>query len=107
MIILNFHRLAHLNALYTKVYPGLPYITFVNGRPRSAIVTEIEEKLNLSTSPIPIPGDYPVNEPALVSEEVKSMIKIYGDEEWMKECDRAVKDVFRIAKSRLVGMGLE
>ncbi|KAH7335233.1 Oxo-4-hydroxy-4-carboxy-5-ureidoimidazoline decarboxylase, partial [Rhizoctonia solani] len=69
-------RLKGLNEAYEKRYPGLVYITFVNGRTRAEIVPEMEEA---------IAGD-PVE---------------VGGEEWTKELRRALMDVGKIAKSRL------
>ncbi|GLB41755.1 putative OHCU decarboxylase [Lyophyllum shimeji] len=43
-------RLAHLNACYEARYPGLRYITFVNGRTRKAIAEEMEDKLGFEHS---------------------------------------------------------
>jgi 2-oxo-4-hydroxy-4-carboxy--5-ureidoimidazoline (OHCU) decarboxylase len=101
-------RLAHLNKLYTHVYPGLPYITFVAGRPRSAIAKEIERVLEIAASPEPIPDDWKdVEEPELESAEVRSKVKVWGGVEWQREMQRALGDIWLIAKSRLQGMGLE
>jgi hypothetical protein len=101
-------RLAHLNKLYSHVYPGLPYITFVAGRPRSAIVKEMESILGLPASPEPIPDDWQdVESPALESPEVHAMVQLWGGFEWQKEMQRALGDIWLIAKSRLQGMGLQ
>ena len=102
-------RLAHLNALYSHVFSGLPYITFVNGRPRSAIVTEMETNLSRISptslvSPIPLPDNYPIDHPPL-----SQFTKVFspGDLLWENECERALGDIWLIAKSRLGGMGLQ
>jgi 2-oxo-4-hydroxy-4-carboxy--5-ureidoimidazoline (OHCU) decarboxylase len=87
-------RLAHLNACYEVVYPGLRYITFVNGRDRAAIAEEMESVLGFVHST-------DSKEPAIdtmVSKEVES-------EEWIRELNRAIDDVGRIAKSRLRALG--
>jgi len=87
-------RLAHLNACYEVVYPGLRYITFVNGRTRAAITEEMESALGFVHST-------DLSEPVIdtmVSKEV-------GSEEWISELNRAVYDVGRIAKSRLRALG--
>lgn len=34
-----------LNSLYEEMYPGLRYTTFVNGRSRAAIASELEVRL--------------------------------------------------------------
>ncbi|KAF9006003.1 Oxo-4-hydroxy-4-carboxy-5-ureidoimidazoline decarboxylase [Cyathus striatus] len=78
-------RLEHLNACYEKTYPGLHYITF-----------EMEGKLELEHSLSP---DEPVID-VLVPVEVSS-------ETWRSELKRAIKDVGRIAKSRLSAFGVE
>ncbi|OCF30738.1 hypothetical protein I316_07624 [Kwoniella heveanensis BCC8398] len=100
-------RLAHLNQLYCKIYPGLRYITFVNGRPRSAIIPEMESVLSLPVSPEPLPDDYLTDQPALDSEEVKSKIKSTESEEWKSECERALGDVWLIGRARLKGLDLQ
>jgi hypothetical protein len=38
-------RLQELNGQYRKAYPGLLYLTFVNGRSREAIADELEDFL--------------------------------------------------------------
>lgn len=101
-------RLAHLNALYSRRYPGLPYITFVAGRPRDAIVTEIEERLGIEPSPVPLPDDQSCsdairNKPSL--NEIEPLRR-YGPE-WKRECERALGDIWRIAKDRLEKLGVE
>ncbi|WVR08574.1 hypothetical protein IAU60_005629 [Kwoniella sp. DSM 27419] len=100
-------RLAHLNQLYCTVFPGLRYITFVNGRPRSAIIPELESVLGISTSPDSLPDDYPVKEPALDSAEVQSTVKKPGTDAWKKECERGLGDVWLIGRARLKGLGLD
>lgn len=101
-------RLAHLNKLYSRVYPGLPYITFVAGRPRAAIVKEMEVVLGLPASPEPIPDDWQdVEKPELDSQEVHAMVQLWGGVEWQKEMQRALGDIWLIAKSRLQGMGVQ
>ncbi|KAI5451390.1 hypothetical protein NCC49_001697 [Naganishia albida] len=100
-------RLAHLNKLYTRVYPGLPYITFVAGRPRAAIVKEMERALDLPASPEPIPDDWEdVEQPTIDSAEVDAKVKVWGGDAWQSETQRALGDIWLIAKSRLEGMGL-
>ena len=88
-------RLAHLNACYEVVYPGLRYITFVNGRSRAAIVEEMESALGFVRSPN-------LNEPV-----VDSMVaKKFGSREWITELNRAIDDIGHIAKSRLGALGV-
>lgn len=81
-------RLEYLNARYEEVYPGLRYITFVNGRSRAEIVPEIERALGLQEG----------EEKAVVHYDRGSL-------EWVEELNRAIKDVGLIAKARLQGMG--
>ncbi|KAF8909312.1 Oxo-4-hydroxy-4-carboxy-5-ureidoimidazoline decarboxylase [Gymnopilus junonius] len=89
-------RLAHLNACYEKKYPGLRYITFVNGRPRAAIAEEMEKVLDCSHS-------LSDEDPAL---ESITPVDI-GENKWKSELDRALYDIGRIAKSRLRAMGAD
>ncbi|KAH9888847.1 OHCU decarboxylase-domain-containing protein [Cubamyces lactineus] len=89
-------RLAHLNACYEHRYPGLIYITFVNGRSRAEIKDEMEDVLGLEHSLSP---DEPPVE-SMQSEEI-------GSDEWKKELERAVVDVGQIAKSRLKNLGID
>ncbi|KAJ7065188.1 Oxo-4-hydroxy-4-carboxy-5-ureidoimidazoline decarboxylase [Mycena amicta] len=84
-------RLAHLNACYEHVYPGLRYVTFVNGRTRPAIALEIEDVLCIPHSLSP---DTPPLHTLSTTEA--------GSQVWLSELDRAVQDVGRIAKSRAV-----
>lgn len=83
-------RLAHLNACYEHLYPGLRYITFVNGRSRAVVGEEIEDKLGIAHSLSP-------DEPS-----VESFVPIERHSYvWREELGRAVEDVGRIAESRL------
>ncbi|KAG8220883.1 Oxo-4-hydroxy-4-carboxy-5-ureidoimidazoline decarboxylase [Butyriboletus roseoflavus] len=83
-------RLAHLNACYEHAYPGLRYITFVNGRSRAVIAEEMEDKLRITHSLSP-------DEPS-----IESFVPIETcSHVWRRELDRAVEDVGRIAQSRL------
>ena len=87
-------RLVHLNACYEKKYPGLRYITFVDGRSRAAIAEEMEDMLGFPHSLSP-------THPAL---DDISPIEV-GGEDWKNELDRALFDIGRIAKSRLKSLG--
>ncbi|GMK54710.1 hypothetical protein CspeluHIS016_0112960 [Cutaneotrichosporon spelunceum] len=100
-------RLAHLNAVYEVVWPGLRFITFVAGRPRAVIVNEMEDNIGIPVSPQPLQDSFATNEPACDSSTVKQLTREkYGDE-WKKECDRALVDVWRIGHARLGNMGLK
>ncbi|TDL23798.1 hypothetical protein BD410DRAFT_787079 [Rickenella mellea] len=83
-------RLAFLNKCYERRYPGLVYITFVNGRSRAAIRDELEDKLRCD-------GALPDNEAGIAAIEPHDAT---GDV-WVAELNRAVGDVQRIARSRL------
>jgi 2-oxo-4-hydroxy-4-carboxy--5-ureidoimidazoline (OHCU) decarboxylase len=85
-------RLLVLNEEYERRYPGLRYITFVNGRSRTAIMGEMEEKLGI--------GD------AWVQGDSKEVYRP-GSEEWGSEVRRALKDVGNIAKSRLAALKVD
>ncbi|KAJ7880346.1 hypothetical protein B0H14DRAFT_2707524 [Mycena olivaceomarginata] len=74
----------------THRYPGLRYITFVNGRSRAAIAFEMEDVLALPHSLSP--DQPPVGEVSPIET---------GTDAWRSELDRAVLDVGRIAQSRL------
>ena len=85
-------RLARLNAIYEKRYPGLIYITFVNGRSRAQIRDELEEKLTKE-------GVLPAaDEEGGLNRVVPLEMPC---EAWCEEVERAVDDVGKIAKSRL------
>ncbi|CAK9786068.1 hypothetical protein CC85DRAFT_309759 [Cutaneotrichosporon oleaginosum] len=100
-------RLAHLNAVYEAVWPGLRFITFVAGRPRAAIVNEMEANIGIAQSPQPLPDTYDTREPALGSSTVQRLTREKYSDEWKSECDRALVDVWRIGHARLGNMGLE
>ncbi|RDX54281.1 hypothetical protein OH76DRAFT_1415679 [Lentinus brumalis] len=89
-------RLAHLNSLYERKYPGLVYITFVNGRSRAEIKDEMEDRLGLEHA---TKADEPPVD-SIASVQV-------GGEEWKSELARAVEDVGKIAKSRLQSLGVD
>ncbi|EMD39066.1 hypothetical protein CERSUDRAFT_151988 [Gelatoporia subvermispora B] len=80
--------LAHLNACYEARFPGLRYITFVNGRPRAVIRDELEAFLRAQKPDAS--GSVASVRPVLV-----------GGEAWSAELRRAVADVGKIADSRL------
>ena len=89
-------RLAHLNTCYETKYPGLRYITFVNGRSRQAVAEEMEDLLQ-------IPHSLSTTDPAICD----IIVIDASNEEWKAELRRAVFDVGRIAKSRLKALGVE
>jgi 2-oxo-4-hydroxy-4-carboxy--5-ureidoimidazoline (OHCU) decarboxylase len=83
-------RLLELNEEYERRYPGLRYITFVNGRSRKMIMEEMEEKLGMG-------------EAWEKGGDGKGVHRL-GSEEWVAEVRRALRDVGNIAKSRLVAL---
>jgi|SRR5229473_3479749 len=85
-------RLLELNEEYERRYPSLRYITFVNGRSRKMIMEEMEEKLGIGD--VWEKGD---------SKEVHGL----GSEEWVSEVRRALEDIGKIAKSRLVALKVD
>ncbi|KAJ7576892.1 Oxo-4-hydroxy-4-carboxy-5-ureidoimidazoline decarboxylase [Mycena floridula] len=89
-------RLAHLNECYERQYPGLRYITFVNGRTRAVIAEEMEGRLGLDHSLSPV-------EPPVSS---LKPVEVEG-EDWRRELARAVDDIGYIAKSRLQTLGVK
>lgn len=88
-------RLARLNQLYEVKYPGLRYITFVNGRSRAVIAEELDDALQ-------IPHSLTLDE--LDRTQITAVDAI--GQEWRDELARAVCDVGRIAKSRLRALGV-
>ena len=89
-------RLAHLNACYEHRFPGLRYITFVNGRTRTIIKDEMEDVLG-------IPRSLQCEVPDIAS---VASVQV-GSEAWKAELERALQDVGKIAKSRLRALGVE
>ena len=85
-------RLLELNEEYERRYPGLRYITFVNGRSRKMIMEEMEEKLGI--------GD------GWEKGDSKEVYRL-GSGEWVSEVRRALKDIGDIAKSRLVALKVD
>lgn len=90
-------RLERLNCIYERRFPGLRYITFVNGRARQAIAEELEQFLALQGVEVVASETAPP--------EVQPLDA--GNESWTQEVERAVADVKLIAQSRLRAMGVE
>ena len=85
-------RLKYLNRIYERRYPGLVYITFVNGRSRGQIKDEMEERML---------AEHVLNmKDAVVGSDEVQALDVNGDV-WRKEVTRAVDDVGKIAKDRL------
>ena len=85
-------RLSELNEEYERRYPGLRYITFVNGRSRKMIMEEMEEKLGID-------DDWQKGD----NKEVYRQ----GSDGWVLEVRRALKDIGNIAKSRLAALKVD
>jgi 2-oxo-4-hydroxy-4-carboxy--5-ureidoimidazoline (OHCU) decarboxylase len=85
-------RLLVLNEEYERRYPGLRYITFVNGRSRKTIMLEMEAKLGIDES--------------WAKGESKEVYEL-GSGEWASEARRALQDVGHIAKSRLAALKVD
>ena len=85
-------RLLELNEEYERRYPGLRYITFVNGRSRKMIMVEMEDKLGVG-------GAWDKGD----SRDVHQL----GGLEWVSEVRRALEDIGKIAKSRLVALKVD
>jgi len=86
-------RLSDLNEEYERRYPGLRYITFVNGRSRRMIMVEMEENLGIDEG--------------WEKGENKEEVYELGSQEWVSEVRRALKDVGSIAKARLVALKVD
>ncbi|KLO11610.1 hypothetical protein SCHPADRAFT_792156, partial [Schizopora paradoxa] len=85
-------RLGFLNEVYEQRYPGLVYITFVNGRSRAVIAEEMEQKLVAEGIVLDMDKESGLDKVVPVERHGAS---------WSAEVERAVVDVGRIAKSRL------
>ena len=86
-------QLVHLNAVYERRYPGLRYITFVNGRTSAEIRDEMQRVLR-------------VVEDAEGGGDGEIEHFEVGGSKWTEELNRTVLDVGRIAKSRLAALSV-
>ncbi|CAH7686477.1 OHCU decarboxylase-domain-containing protein [Phakopsora pachyrhizi] len=77
-------NITELNELYETIYPGLRYVTFVNGRSRMDIAIEMEELLD------------PNKNDGITKAKVHN-----HDDEWNAELARGIDAIFMIARSRL------
>ena len=84
-------RLEILNIHYECAFPGLRYVTFVNGRSCADIVPEMEHILGCPIDP---------TRPSAIT------IHDVGDVEWLSELARAIHTVGLIAKSRVKALDL-
>ncbi|GAA6047881.1 hypothetical protein JCM3770_004689 [Rhodotorula araucariae] len=96
-------RLQVLNSLYEDAFPGLRFITFVNGRSRAEIVPELETLLSL-TLPPPSPS---TPEPRLSDLRARLRVSPAGSQAWRAELNRGLADMWLIAKDRARQMGVQ
>lgn len=89
-------RLEFLNAAYERCFPGLVYITFVNGRSREQIRDELEERLR-EEHVIPFVDE--AGGPARIVPHDTL------DDAWLAELERAILAIRDIAHSRLEKLG--
>ncbi|GAA6035194.1 hypothetical protein JCM8097_006413 [Rhodosporidiobolus ruineniae] len=90
-------RLQNLNSLYEQAFPGLRFITFVNGRSRAEIIPELESLLSFTLQP-PSPS---FAEPKLG--DLRTNLRVYptGSAPWRAELKRGLGDMWAIAHSRV------
>ncbi|BGP36821.1 hypothetical protein JCM10449v2_000723 [Rhodotorula kratochvilovae] len=95
-------RLQVLNSLYEDAFPGLRFITFVNGRARAEIVPEIESLLSL---PLPPPSPS-TPEPRLSDLRARLRVSPAGSQAWRAELARGLGEMWAIARDRARKMGV-
>lgn len=96
-------RLGWLNEVYEGKYPGLRYITFVNGRTRREVMEEMENALGAENARGP---EWKGGECSSVGETSGEKRVQEGGQEWLKELERAVGEVILIAKDRVKKLSL-
>jgi len=121
-----------LNALYEESFPGLRYITFVNGRSRAEIIPEIEVSPSLQAC-LPAcqtrhttlltrvisaiqgilgislpPPSANVGEPRLSATRTANgpPVQVAGSAAWRTELKRDLRAMWDIAYARLAGLGV-
>jgi len=92
-------KLETLNALFESKYPGLRYVTFVNGRTRAQVADDLEFHL------LGVSGDEMRDDEGICTDP--TLTYEFGSPEWVAELERGLEDVFKIAKARLKGVGLQ
>lgn len=123
----DLHTKQLLNAVYEEAYPGLRYVTFVNGRPRSAIVPEIEVSLSAvqmcmarniethyllllcyqSSLGLNLPPPSPSTpEPRLHSLREGLKINVQGSSAWREQLQKGLEAMWTIAHHRLGKMNV-
>ena len=90
--------------MYEGRFEGLRYITFMNGRTRREVMGEMEGALGVEKAQGPEwkegGGGSSAGELEVKAEVTR------GDQEWLKELERAVGEVILIAKDRARKLGL-
>ncbi|KDN41255.1 hypothetical protein K437DRAFT_295668 [Tilletiaria anomala UBC 951] len=83
-------RLARLNALYNKRYPGLAFVTFVAGRPRAVVADELGKLLGPETVDAKVKAEsFP-----------DTLVFKKGSKEWLAEYERGYDALWQIAFDR-------
>ncbi|MCO5598585.1 hypothetical protein L7F22_052682 [Adiantum nelumboides] len=96
-------KLARLNFIYERRFPSLRYVTYVAGRPRSAIAKELEDMLGESLSKLEPPSNIDPDSPASEAKEwaTKNVEPLkQTDEEFQSELNRGLDALFEIAADR-------
>jgi hypothetical protein len=96
-------KLARLNFIYEARYSSLKYVTYVAGRSRSAIATELEDVLGSRLAdlkpPMPIDPEAPSADAiAWAQQNVESLPST--SQEWQEELNRGLDALFEIAMDR-------
>ncbi|GAA5887497.1 hypothetical protein JCM5296_002594 [Sporobolomyces johnsonii] len=96
-------RLQILNAFYEETFPGLRYVTFVNGRTRAEIVPELESLLSLHLPP----PSASTPEPRLGDLRRSLRVQPTGSSAWRDELKRGLGAMWDIARNRVASMGAQ
>lgn len=103
-------KLARLNFIYECRYPGLRYVTYVAGRPRSAIATELEQvlgdKLAILKPPLMIDPESPSMEAKAWAKKNITSLPL-SSQEWQDEVSRGLDALFEIAMDRSIKISKE
>lgn len=95
--------LAQLNLIYERRFPGLRYVTFVAGRPRSAIAQELKTFLgepSLDDAPDSLVVDTPSAEAVRWADARAKPVHAPDEETWTVELGRGLDALFEIAMNR-------
>ena len=96
-------KLARLNFIYEARYPALRYVTYVAGRPRSAIATELATVLGdqLASLDVPMAIDPDAPSSEAVQWAASNVTPLSpSSAEWQGELTRALDALFEIAMDR-------